>query len=202
MPNRLRDPENSAALALHQMRQGLLPSNGLVYRRILVPLDGSPLSLGGLEAAIELARLTGGALRLIHVCDALTMAAALKTLNRDVVGMMKEVGARILEDGRAHAEANGIPVSTCLVDTSGTRVSEATVAHAAQWGADLIVLGTHGRRGMARMLLGSDAEQIMRLSHVPVLTTRQKVTQLSFRIPSPGHIGGPVRDGSGPLPVT
>lgn len=156
-----------------------------MYQRILVPIDGSALSVGGLETAIELARLTGGALRLLHVCDALTMAAALKTLSSDVVGMMEEVGAGILEDGRAHAEASGISVSTHLVETLGTRVSDATIAHAAEWGADLIVIGTHGRRGIARMLLGSDAEEIVRMAAVPILLTRQKVTQLSFKIATP-----------------
>lgn len=157
-------------------------SNDFMYQRILVPLDGSPLSLGGLDAAIALARLTGGALRLVHVCDALTMAGALGTLSGDAVGMMKEAGAQILQDGLAHAEASGVPVSTHLVDTLGTRVSEAVIAQAAEWGAELIVLGTHGRRGMARMLLGSDAEEILRLSPVPVLLTRQEATHLSFRI--------------------
>jgi len=52
------------------------------------------------------------------------------------------------------------------------RVSEAVIQQTKEWGADLIVIGTHGRRGANRLLLGSDAEQIMRLAPVPVLLVR------------------------------
>ena len=58
-------------------------------------------------------------------------------------------------------------------DTSG-RVAEIVADEATSWGADLVVLGTHGRRGVGRLILGSDAEQVLRPSPVPVLLVRDK----------------------------
>jgi len=160
-----------------------------MYQRILVPVDGSPLSMGGLDAAIGLAKLTGGALGLIHVTDEQTFALAGESAGGDVLDIVKAEGERILEDGKAHAEAQGVPVSTRLVESLGVSVAEAVIEHARGWQADLIVLGTHGRRGVVRLLLGSDAEQIARTAPVPVLLTRQEVTQLSFRIAKSGSGG-------------
>jgi nucleotide-binding universal stress UspA family protein len=57
---------------------------------------------------------------------------------------------------------------------SAGRVSDVIVKEAAQWPADLIVLGTHGRRGAGRLLLGSDAEQVLRVAPVPVLLVRHR----------------------------
>ena len=65
-------------------------------------------------------------------------------------------------------------MDSVLLDTYGTRLSELVVKQVEEWGADLIVLGTHGRRGVGRLLLGSDAEQIVRTATVPVLLIRGK----------------------------
>jgi nucleotide-binding universal stress UspA family protein len=59
-----------------------------------------------------------------------------------------------------------------LLDDLVSRVSEVVVEQAKVWRADLIVLGTHGRRGVGRFLLGSDAEQVARTASVPVLLVR------------------------------
>ena len=66
----------------------------------------------------------------------------------------------------------GVPVDTVLIENLDARVAQLVVEHAQAWGADLIVLGTHGRRGLARVLMGSDAEQIARTAPVPVLLVR------------------------------
>ena len=63
-------------------------------------------------------------------------------------------------------------VETALVDSVGQRVSDIILDQAAAWPADLIVIGTHGRRGVDRVLMGSDAEQVARRSPVPVLLVR------------------------------
>ena len=63
-------------------------------------------------------------------------------------------------------------VDTALVERSTARISERIVEHAKSWGAELIVIGTHGRRGVGRILLGSDAEQTVRIAPVPVLLVR------------------------------
>ena len=146
-----------------------------MYQRILVPVDGSATSDKGLDEAIKLAKLTGASLRLIHVVDVMMFATGFETYGAfadDVVPRMKEVGEKIVEQARSRAAAAGVKVDSVLFDTLALRVSDAVNEQARAWGADLIVIGTHGRRGVGRFLLGSDAEQILRTAPVPVLLVR------------------------------
>jgi nucleotide-binding universal stress UspA family protein len=133
-----------------------------MYQRILVPIDGSTTSTKGLDEAIRLANLTGGSLRLVHVADALTFASGYetsKTYVEDVIPAMRAAAERILEQGRSRVEASGVKVDLqLLMEHLGARVSEVVVEQAKAWNADLIVIGTHGRRGVGRLMLGSDAE--------------------------------------------
>ena len=92
----------------------------------------------------------------------------------DMNAYLTEAGTSILEKARIQVEAQGLAVDSVLLDTYGTRLSELVVKQVEEWGADLIVLGTHGRRGVGRLLLGSDAEQIVRTATVPVLLIRGK----------------------------
>ena len=146
-----------------------------MYQRILVPVDGSSTSSRGLEEAIKLARLTGASLRLIHVVDALTFATGSELYGvyaSDVVPKVREAGKQTLEQASSQVQQQGIKVDALLFDSLPTGVSEIVVEQALAWPADLIVIGTHGRRGVGRLLLGSDAEQIVRLAPVPVLLVR------------------------------
>ncbi len=146
-----------------------------MYQRILVPIDGSATATHGLDEAIKLARLTGASLRLIHLVDELSFATGFETCavyTGEVIPLMKEMGERVLKQGRARAEAGGVRVDTLLIETVAARVAEIVVEQARAWAADLIVIGTHGRHGLGRLLLGSDAEQILRLAPVPVLLVR------------------------------
>jgi nucleotide-binding universal stress UspA family protein len=146
-----------------------------MYQRILVPVDGSATSDKGLDEAIKLARLTGASLRLIHVADVMMFATGFETYGAfadDVVPRMKEVGEKLVEQARSRVAAAGVKVDSVLFDNLALRVSDAVNEQARAWGADLIVIGTHGRRGVGRFLLGSDAEQILRTAPVPVLLVR------------------------------
>ncbi len=146
-----------------------------MYQRILVPVDGSPTSNAGLAEAIKLAKLTGARLQLVHVIDEMPLilgAEGYGSMSTDLLGIMKEGGQTILATARALAEKNGIQVEACLFDNLSGRLSEHVAKQALQWKADLIVLGTHGRRGVERMVLGSGAEQILRGSPIPVLLVR------------------------------
>jgi nucleotide-binding universal stress UspA family protein len=148
-----------------------------MYNRILVPVDGSPTSSRGLQEAIKLARLTGARLRLMHVVDELALASGLEAatmMTGDMMQLLREGGARLLAKARARVEKAGVPVDSVLCDSLAGRICDQVVDQAKSWRADLIVLGTHGRRGVGRMLLGSDAEMIMRLAPVPVLLVRAK----------------------------
>ncbi len=146
-----------------------------MYQRILVPIDGSETSARGLAEAVRLARLTGAQMRLLHVVDELSFALGAGeglSLTGDVLNMLREAGAAILAQGAATVRAAGLRVDTVLKDSFAGRVSDLVVAEAAAWPADLIVLGTHGRRGIGRMFMGSDAENIVRSARTPVLLLR------------------------------
>ena len=78
----------------------------------------------------------------------------------------------MLQEASTQVRAAALEVETELVENYAGRVSDLIIDKAREWGAQLIVLGTHGRRGVGRMLLGSDAEQILRQSPVPVLLVR------------------------------
>jgi nucleotide-binding universal stress UspA family protein len=69
-----------------------------------------------------------------------------------------------------------VKVDTLLLETLGRRVADVIVREAKKWRADVIVLGTHGRSGLSRVVLGSDAELVVRESPVPVLLVRGRVT--------------------------
>src|SRR6267378_3977287 len=119
----------------------------MTYKRILVPVDGSPTSAKGLKEAIRLARERRGKLRLLHVVE--------------------ELGAFIAPERGARAA--GARPEAALAEDFGGRVADAIVRDAQRWRADLIVMGTHGRRGMKHALLGSDAERVIHASRIPVL---------------------------------
>ncbi len=146
-----------------------------MYSKILVPVDGSATSTRGLDEAIKLARLTGARLKLLHVVDLLSFATAPEAgmgATPELLSMLREGGQAVLDEARARVEKGQLSVETQLVDSLAGRVSDLVVDEAEHWGAELIVIGTHGRRGVRRLVLGSDAEQIVRMAPVPVLLVR------------------------------
>ncbi|MBO9677136.1 MAG: universal stress protein [Acidovorax sp.] len=146
-----------------------------MYEKILVPVDGSPTSLRGLREAIQVARLSGGRLKLLHVVDEMSFMTGLEAgvaMTTEILQLLREGGEKVVSDALAEVRAAGLDADTELFESYAGRVSDLVIAKAQEWGARLIVLGTHGRRGVGRMLLGSDAEQIVRLSPVPVLLVR------------------------------
>ncbi len=145
-----------------------------MYKRILVPIDGSDTARRGLKEAIALATQLKATLRLLHVTsDFPVMLEMSNTLNFDKYREgMHQYGREQLENARTLAQGLGLEVETQLRDLKGGRVADAIVDEAASAGCDLIVIGTHGRRGVNRALLGSDAESVLRASPVPVLLVR------------------------------
>ena len=148
-----------------------------MYKKILVPVDGSPTSSRGLSEAIKLAKLTGARLRLIHVVDELSFATGMEAATMatgEMIQLLRESGQLLLKKDAARVEKAGLSVDTVLCDSIAGRVCDHVTEQAGLWRADLIVLGTHGRRGVGRLLIGSDAEMIARLASVPVLLVRAK----------------------------
>lgn len=142
-----------------------------MYKRILVPLDGSDTSNRALVTALQLARDAGGRVRLLHAVDELAYLSGYE-FSGDVIKLARESAAKVLHDAAAMALAAGVPSEQQLVDSPGVRLGESVATDARQWEADLVVVGTHGRRGIGRVLLGSGAEQIIRCAPVPVLVIR------------------------------
>lgn len=141
------------------------------YKRILVPVDGSPTSAKGLKEAIKLAREGRAKLLLLYVVEEYSAFAA-PELGANVgplLDALTAAGRKALARIERSARAAGAHPQTLLVEDFGGRVADAIVQQAKRWRADLIVMGTHGRRGVKRVLLGSDADLVVRYSPVPVL---------------------------------
>jgi nucleotide-binding universal stress UspA family protein len=145
-----------------------------MFDRILVPIDGSSTSSAGLDEAIRLAKLTGGTLRLVHVLDELAFTGGMEVYGSEVLKRLREAGQKVLAEGERVAKAAGMRVETKLFESYGDPLADLVAKEAVDWPADLIVIGTHGRRGLRRALLGSDAEQIARHATVPVLLLRPR----------------------------
>jgi nucleotide-binding universal stress UspA family protein len=144
------------------------------YRRILVAVDGSPTSMKGLREAIRLASDDRAELVLLHVVNEYYAFANLDGFapGVDLVPTLREGGRRILAKAKAQADKAGIRAKTLMRETLGGPAADTIVRDARKQRADLIVLGTHGRRGLRRLVLGSDAEQVVRTAPVPVLLVR------------------------------
>jgi nucleotide-binding universal stress UspA family protein len=142
-----------------------------MYSRILVPVDGSATSNKALVVALQIARDGGGRVRLVHALDELVYLSGYE-YSPDAINMAREQARRVLGDAMAIAQSAGIPAEQELIETPRMRLGDSVARQAREWNADLIVVGTHGRRGVGRVLLGSGAEQIIRCAPVPVLVIR------------------------------
>ena len=143
----------------------------MAYKRIFVPIDGSPTSNAGLKEALRLAKDQRAKVRLLHVVDELVVFNTPETaVNIEpIIDELIRGGKRLLQQAARVAQAKGIKPESDLRESAGVRVADVISGQARRWRADLIVMGTHGRRGMNRMLMGSDAELVVRNATMPVL---------------------------------
>lgn len=145
-----------------------------MYRRILVPVDGSVASLKGLDEAIKIAKAMDAKLKLTHVVNELVIDSgyAPSVDYGTVIASLRESGKKLLAAAESAARERGAVVEVELVERIGGYAADSIIDVAQAWAADLIVMGTHGRRGLRRLALGSDAELVLRRSPVPVLMVR------------------------------
>jgi nucleotide-binding universal stress UspA family protein len=143
----------------------------MAYQRILVPVDGSATSDRALAAALRMARESDGRVKLLHAVDEMAYMGGYEYAG-DLAEYARENGKKVLAAGLAASASAGVQAESELVDTVGQRLGDTVAQQAKQWPADLVVVGTHGRRGFGRVLLGSGAEQIIRSAPVPVLVIR------------------------------
>jgi nucleotide-binding universal stress UspA family protein len=143
-----------------------------MYKRILVGVDGSATSLRGLDEAARLAKTTGGQLLLVHVVNEL-LSADIAAYDK-IIESLREAGTHVLQQAETQVRRAEVACEQKLLSAAGEPSADLIVAEAKEWRADLIVLGTHGRRGLKRLALGSDAELVLRMSPVPVLLVRDQ----------------------------
>lgn len=144
-----------------------------MYKRILVGFDDSEVAQLALAEALKLAKEGGATLRIVHAVDVMLLSTGevymdLEAYRRERV----QAGQDILERAAAQASETGVAAESTLVEVEGTQFSNAIIAEARRWSAELIVLGTHGRGALAHLLMGSVAERVVRHSPVPVLLVK------------------------------
>ena len=146
-----------------------------MYKRILVPIDGSPTSELGLAEAIKLAKNPGTALCLLHVVDERVLVQGIDvgaSAVDSLLASLRDGGKQILGAAQAKLRKQRMDAKSVLVENIARSVADIIVEQAKKWRADLIVIGTHGRRGVSRLVMGSDAEGVVRTSPVPVLLVK------------------------------
>lgn len=145
-----------------------------MYAKILVPVDGSETSTRGLKEAIALAKSHGSQLRLVHVVNELILdySWGAGMYGGELIEFLREAGQKILKQAESLVREQHLEPQSVLLESIGGAASTLIVSQAREWPADLIAMGTHGRRGLRRLALGSDAEQVLRGTPVPVLLVR------------------------------
>ena len=144
-----------------------------MYSKILVAVDESETSRHALQQAIELAKNLSASVRMVHVLDMswLPIGPEVAIDTAALSAARRGVGENTIAAARETAKVAGFEGEAVLIETETPtqQVAETIVREAARWGADLVVLGTHGRRGFQHLMLGSVAEKVARLSPGPVL---------------------------------
>jgi nucleotide-binding universal stress UspA family protein len=146
-----------------------------MYKRILAAVDGSKSSNLALKEAIRLAKESRATLRLIHVVDQMpAYTIEVPYLIDDYQKAMLEAGRKELARCAARAKAARVKFDTKLIVTFTKNIGDVINKEARRWSANLIVIGTHGRRGFNHLLLGSVAERVIRLAVKPILIIRKR----------------------------
>lgn len=148
-----------------------------MYKRILVAVDGSNISHLALQEAVNLSKALQAQLRIITVVETVMISG-----NADYVDFneVRKTAIRYGEEeqnkAKQLAQKSGVEAETKLVEIkrTGDRVRDMISKEADEWPADLIVIGTHGRRGFSSLLMGSVAEGVVHIATKPVLLIRGK----------------------------
>lgn len=147
-----------------------------MYRRILVATDGSSLSRKAVRSAISLAALSGAELVAVKVVPRYPQAyfeGAISLADKEVSRIEKQwadEAQAVVDTIKSAAEAEGVKAKAVTVKSD--LVADALIATAKKTKADLIVMASHGRRGIKRLLLGSETHQVLTHSPLPVLVLR------------------------------
>jgi len=145
-----------------------------MYKHLLLPIDGSELSLRAADAGIALARQLGARVHALHVVVPLPAVPFLNeiiaTSDAEYADSAETAGARYLAIVRERADAAGVPCRSSLETDPQPHRSIIRVAQ--REGCDLIVMGSHGWRGLDRLLMGSETQRVILEAGLPVLVNR------------------------------
>lgn len=143
----------------------------MIYKRILCPIDGSATSNLGIREAVRLAKDQGAKLRFVHVIDTYfpIMDGVGSLIPVDLSDILEKNANEVIEKAEKVAKTAGVIADSKVTKILGGRPSKEIVKQANDWSADIIVMGTHGLRGLNRVIMGSDAENVVRTSSVPVM---------------------------------
>ena len=155
-----------------------------MYGKILVPVDGSETSTRGLNEAIKIAKAQGSQLLLVHIVNEfiLDITYSAGYFPQNLIDSLVKTGRAVLDAAESAAKKEGVKVDSVLIESIGGVAADLILAQAKKWKPDLIVMGTHGRRGLARVALGSDAENVVRAATVPVTVGSRPVTGQKRRL--------------------
>ncbi|MBN3759749.1 universal stress protein [Burkholderia sp. Ac-20365] len=146
-----------------------------MYKKILVAVDGSETSKKAVQEAVKLASLTSGTVHAVYVVDQSPIFSYAGYFDPVVLtDALRDDGRKALDNAQSTCAQSGV---ACAIELVETEPLSEDVAHTLQRcadriGAELVVLGTHGRRGVKRLVLGSVAERFLRMSVCPVLLVR------------------------------
>lgn len=146
-----------------------------MYKRILVAVDGSEIGNAALESAMQLAKAENSEIFVIHVLEYPT--TYMPDVDYPIYDRLLQTGEQITKQADERMKQMGITGRSGVADNFLTgRTTAEQIQHMADaYHADLVILGTHGRRGFRRLILGSVAEAFVRMSTRPVLLIPQKV---------------------------
>lgn len=147
-----------------------------MYKNIMVAIDDSETSRCALAEALHIAKCSNARLYITHVADETLMGMHGRTigttLNLDhAMQAIADAGRKLLDE--AMTGAAGINAEPLLLEARSRRVSETLADKAKELNIDLIVIGRHGRRGIATLILGSVAEQLAKMAEASVLLVRK-----------------------------
>ena len=148
-----------------------------MYKKILVAIDDSETSRSALREAMHIAKTSNAKLYITHVADETLLNmhhhvfAHMADADNNAVSTLTQAGQQLLDE--AMKSATGIDAEALLLHATNRRVSEAIVEKSKELAVDLIIIGRHGRRGLATLILGSVAEQIAKIATASVLLVRK-----------------------------
>ena len=149
----------------------------MIFKHILLPTDGSPLSDKGVQRGIAFAKRIKARVTAMHVVPQFrvlsdeAMLPSVEPLRQRLVDEAKLRGKRIIDKVAKRAKASGVRCN-CIIVPPGGLIYEKIIATARKQKCDLIFMSSHGRRGLSSVLLGSETSKVLTHSKIPVLVIR------------------------------